>query len=46
MERKLTEQLPSNTAIDVLASALVALPGGEDALLAALADAVTYTPTD
>jgi hypothetical protein len=28
MEQKLTEQLPSNTAIDVLASALIALPGG------------------
>jgi hypothetical protein len=37
MEQKLTEQLPSNTAIDVLASALIALPGGEDAVLAAIA---------
>ncbi len=39
MELKLTEQLPSNTAIDVLASALIALPGGEAALEAAIAAA-------
>lgn len=32
MEEKLTEQLASNDAINVLATALVALPGGKDAL--------------
>jgi len=37
MEQKLTEQLPSNTAIDVLASALIALPGGAKALADAIA---------
>ena len=37
MESKLTEQLASNDAIDVIASALIALPGGEDALTAAIA---------
>ena len=37
MEQKLTEQLPSNTAIDVLASALIALPGGAEALADAIA---------
>lgn len=37
METKLTEQLASNNAIDVIASALIALPGGEDALAAAVA---------
>lgn len=37
METKLTEQLASNNAIDVIASALIALPGGEDALNAAIA---------
>lgn len=37
METKLTEQLASNDAIDVIASALIALPGGEDALTAAVA---------
>lgn len=37
METKLTEQLASNDAIDVIASALIALPGGEGALSAAVA---------
>ena len=37
MEQKLTEQLPSNIAIDVLASALIALPGGAEALADAIA---------
>ena len=37
MELKLTEQLPSNTAIDALASALIALPGGAEALADAIA---------
>lgn len=37
METKLTEQLASNDAIDVIASALIALPGGADALEAAVA---------
>ena len=37
MEAKLTEQLASNDAIDAIASALIALPGGEDALAAAIA---------
>jgi hypothetical protein len=37
MENKLTETLASNDAIDVLASALIALPGGADALDAAIA---------
>lgn len=36
METKLTEQLASNDAIDVIASALIALPGGADALEAAV----------
>ena len=36
MEQKLTEQLASNHAIDVLASALISLPGGADALEAAI----------
>ncbi len=38
MENKLTETLASNDAIDALASALIALPGGEDALDAAIAN--------
>ena len=37
METKLTEQLASNDAIDVIASALIALPGGAEALEAAVA---------
>ena len=32
MEKKLTEQFASNEAIDILASAIIALPGGFDAL--------------
>lgn len=36
MDVKLTEQLASNDAINVLASALIALPGGADALDAAI----------
>jgi len=39
MELKLTEQLASDTAVNVLASALIALPGGEAALEAAIAAA-------
>lgn len=39
MQNKLTEQLASNDAIDVLASALIAM-GGADALEAAIAAAV------
>ena len=46
MELKLTEQLPSNTAIDALASALIALPGGEVALTAAIAAAQTATESE
>lgn len=32
MDIKLTEQLASNDAIDVIAQAIMLLPGGEDAL--------------
>lgn len=38
MNKKLTEQLSSNDAVDALASAIASLPGGEEALLAAIAD--------
>jgi len=41
MELKLTEQLASDTAVNVLASALIALPGGEAALEAAIAASVS-----
>lgn len=46
MELKLTEQLDSNTAVDVLASALIALSGGEDALVAAIAAAEVLQTAD
>jgi hypothetical protein len=41
METKLTEQLASNDAIDVIAEALKNLPGGVQALEAAEAQAKT-----
>ena len=44
MESKLTEQLASNDAIDAIASALIALPGGEDALAAAVAELQVEQP--
>ncbi len=37
METKLTEQFASNDAIDVVASALMLLPGGAEALESAVA---------
>lgn len=36
MEKKLTEQFGSTEAIDILASAIIALPGGFDALESAV----------
>jgi len=42
METKLTEQLASNDAIDVIAEALKNLPGGVQALEAAITAVETY----
>lgn len=39
MDKRLTEQAGQVQALDILASALIALPGGEDALEAAIAAA-------
>lgn len=47
MEKKLTEQFGSTEAIDILASAIIALPGGFDALESAVdARLVVYAEDD
>jgi len=40
MDKKLTELVNSNEAINVLANAIIALPGGPEALDAAIAEMV------
>lgn len=41
MKLKLTEQLASNSAVNALAAALIALPGGKAALEAAIAESMS-----